>query len=228
MYTRRSPLPDQGESSSGSSTSAASSSSSDPRSPSKPSKNRQPRPELSTPLPMETIQSFNAAYNAGPVYISEGLGSPVHGRGSPNSSSSGKSNSPTHSRSSSLGSTHGMSNNSPQAQAAMQAAVMAGQHHEDIRHGHGGGNRDIVHMDIHTQIREYQRDNDSLRQELDNRDTKLNSSMNSIKTFWSPELKKERALRKEEAAKIQSLKEQCRVAVEENQVSFKAERLKRR
>eukprot|EP00057_Strongylocentrotus_purpuratus_P006995 XP_011661469.1 PREDICTED: ELKS/Rab6-interacting/CAST family member 1 isoform X2 [Strongylocentrotus purpuratus] len=217
MYTRRSPLPDQGESSSGSSTSAASSSSSDPRSPSKPSKNRQPRPELSTPLPMETIQSFNAAYNAGPVYISEGLGSPVHGRGSPNSSSSGKSNSPTHSRSSSLGSTHGMSNNSPQAQAAMQAAVMAGQHHEDIRHGHGGGNRDIVHMDIHTQIREYQRDNDSLRQELDNRDTKLNSSMNSIKTFWSPELKKERALRKEEAAKIQSLKEQCRVAVEENQ-----------
>lgn len=101
----------------------------------------------------------------------------------------------------------------------MQAAVMAGQHHEDIRHGHGGGNRDIVHMDIHTQIREYQRDNDSLRQELDNRDTKLNSSMNSIKTFWSPELKKERALRKEEAAKIQSLKEQCRVAVEENQVS---------
>ena len=108
---------------------------------------------------------------------------------------------PPHSRSSSLGSTHGMSNNSPQAQAAMQAAVMAGQHHEDIRHGHGGGNRDIVHMDIHTQIREYQRDNDSLRQELDNRDTKLNSSMNSIKTFWSPELKKERALRKEEAAK---------------------------
>ncbi|XP_041460662.1 ELKS/Rab6-interacting/CAST family member 1-like isoform X3 [Lytechinus variegatus] len=215
MYTRRSPLPDQGESSSGSSTSAASSSSSDPRSPSKPSKNRPQRPELSTPLPMETIQSFNAAYNAGPVYISEGLGSPVHGRGSPNSSSSGKSNSPTHSRSSSLGSTHGMSNSSPQAQAAMQAAVMAGQHHDDIRHG--GGNRDMVHMDIHSQIREYQRENESLRQELDNRETKLNSSMNSIKTFWSPELKKERALRKEEAAKIQSLKEQCRVAVEENQ-----------
>ncbi|XP_071501947.1 ELKS/Rab6-interacting/CAST family member 1-like [Diadema antillarum] len=218
MYTtRRSPLTDQGDSSSGgSSTSAASSSSSDPRSPSKSSKIRPQRPELSGHLPMETIQSFNAAYNAGPVYISEGLGSPIHGRGSPNSSSSGKSNSPTHSRSSSLGSSHGMTNSSPQAQAAMQAAVMAGQqaHPDDMRHALS--NRDL-HMDIHTQLREYQRENEGLRQELEGREAKLNSSMNSIKTFWSPELKKERALRKEEASKIQSLKEQCRVAVEENQ-----------
>lgn len=42
--------------------------------------------------------------------------------------------------------------------------------------------------------------------------------MNSIKTFWSPELKKERALRKDEATKIGVWKEQYRVVQEETQV----------
>lgn len=42
--------------------------------------------------------------------------------------------------------------------------------------------------------------------------------MNSIKTFWSPELKKERALRKDEASKISVWKEQYRVVQEETQV----------
>ena len=42
--------------------------------------------------------------------------------------------------------------------------------------------------------------------------------MNSIKTFWSPELKKERALRKDEATKMSVWKEQYRVVQEETQV----------
>lgn len=42
--------------------------------------------------------------------------------------------------------------------------------------------------------------------------------MNSIKTFWSPELKKERALRKDEATKMTVWKEQYRVVQEETQV----------
>lgn len=42
--------------------------------------------------------------------------------------------------------------------------------------------------------------------------------MNSIKTFWSPELKKERALRKDEATKMTLWKEQYRVVQEETQV----------
>ena len=44
--------------------------------------------------------------------------------------------------------------------------------------------------------------------------------MNSIKTFWSPELKKERALRKEDSIRISTLQEQLKVAQEENQASF--------
>lgn len=42
--------------------------------------------------------------------------------------------------------------------------------------------------------------------------------MNSIKTFWSPELKKERALRKDEATKMAVWKEQYKVVQEETQV----------
>ncbi|XP_077371781.1 ELKS/Rab6-interacting/CAST family member 1-like isoform X2 [Festucalex cinctus] len=41
--------------------------------------------------------------------------------------------------------------------------------------------------------------------------------MNSIKTFWSPELKKERALRKDEVSKISVWKEQYRVIQDEAQ-----------
>ena len=42
--------------------------------------------------------------------------------------------------------------------------------------------------------------------------------MNSIKTFWSPELKKERLLRKEESAKYNNLIEQYRMARTEKEV----------
>lgn len=44
--------------------------------------------------------------------------------------------------------------------------------------------------------------------------------MNSIKTFWSPELKKERALRKDEATKVAVWTEQYRAVQEETQVRF--------
>lgn len=40
---------------------------------------------------------------------------------------------------------------------------------------------------------------------------KLNSTMNSIKTFWSPELKRERQLRKEETAKLAALQRQVNI-----------------
>lgn len=57
-----------------------------------------------------------------------------------------------------------------------------------------------------------------LRREVEVKESKLSSSMNSIKTFWSPELKKERALRKDEVSKITVWKEQYRVIQDEAQV----------
>jgi len=42
--------------------------------------------------------------------------------------------------------------------------------------------------------------------------------MNSIKTFWSPELKKERAFRKDESAKLTMIREKMKFASIESQV----------
>lgn len=65
---------------------------------------------------------------------------------------------------------------------------------------------------------ELQQENARLRKEIDAKETKLNSSMRSIKMFWSPELKKERAARKSEEEKYVRLREQYSVVSEESQV----------
>ncbi|XP_035529866.1 ELKS/Rab6-interacting/CAST family member 1-like [Morone saxatilis] len=77
--------------------------------------------------------------------------------------------------------------------------------------------RDGAMSDLQTQLREVLRENELLRRELEAKESKLSSSMNSIKTFWSPELKKERALRKDEVTKMAVWKEQYRVVQEETQ-----------
>ncbi|XP_056280969.1 ELKS/Rab6-interacting/CAST family member 1-like isoform X1 [Pseudoliparis swirei] len=77
--------------------------------------------------------------------------------------------------------------------------------------------REGAMSDMQTQLREVLRENELLRRELEAKESKLSSSMNSIKTFWSPELKKERALRKDEATKMSVWKEQYRMVQEETQ-----------
>ena len=72
-------------------------------------------------------------------------------------------------------------------------------------------NSDTLILDLQTHIADLNKECAIYQQELDLTKEKLASSMNSIKTFWSPELKKERALRKEESAKIGALSEQLRI-----------------
>lgn len=78
-------------------------------------------------------------------------------------------------------------------------------------------------MDLHSQLMELQTENEHLKKELESKEAKLGSSMRSIKMFWSPELKKERAARKSEAEKYALLKEQFNVVSKESEVrrSFK-------
>lgn len=78
--------------------------------------------------------------------------------------------------------------------------------------------RDTMVFELQTQLVELQRENGRLKKEVEAKDTKLNSSMRSIKTFWSPELKKERAARKAESEKCAQLKEQFGVVSAESQV----------
>jgi hypothetical protein len=62
-----------------------------------------------------------------------------------------------------------------------------------------------------------QRELGNLKKELELTNQKLSSSMHSIKTFWSPELKKERAMRKEESAKYSLINDQLKLLNNENQ-----------
>uniref|UniRef100_A0A8C4Q4G9 Uncharacterized protein n=1 Tax=Eptatretus burgeri TaxID=7764 RepID=A0A8C4Q4G9_EPTBU len=71
--------------------------------------------------------------------------------------------------------------------------------------------------DVQNQLRDLQRQNENVQRELEVKEAKLVTCMGSIKTFWSPELKKERALRKEESSKHSTVVEQMRVIQEDNQ-----------
>lgn len=73
--------------------------------------------------------------------------------------------------------------------------------------------------DLQHQHTDLQRELGNLKRELELTNQKLGSSMHSIKTFWSPELKKERALRKEESAKYSLINDQLKLLNSENQVS---------
>lgn len=78
--------------------------------------------------------------------------------------------------------------------------------------------RDSLILELQAQIAELNKECAKIQQEFDTCRDKLSSSMNSIKTFWSPELKKERALRKEETAKCNLLTEQLKVCQADTKV----------
>ncbi|XP_059151047.1 ELKS/Rab6-interacting/CAST family member 1-like [Physella acuta] len=71
--------------------------------------------------------------------------------------------------------------------------------------------RNSLVFEMQVQISDLHKEVGRLQKDLDQTREKLSSSMNSIKTFWSPELKKERAVRKEEAARCNLLNEQLKV-----------------
>ncbi|XP_076877730.1 ELKS/Rab6-interacting/CAST family member 1a isoform X2 [Brachyhypopomus gauderio] len=77
--------------------------------------------------------------------------------------------------------------------------------------------RDNTIMELQAQLKEVLRENELLQKEVEVKESKLSSSMSSIRTFWSPELKKERALRKDEASKTSVWKEQYRAIQDETQ-----------
>jgi ELKS/RAB6-interacting/CAST family protein 1 len=80
--------------------------------------------------------------------------------------------------------------------------------------------RDSLILDLQAQMAELNKECIGLQRELDSNKDKLSSSMNSIKTFWSPELKKERALRKEESSKLSQLQENYKIIQAQNTVRF--------
>ncbi|KAI1890313.1 hypothetical protein AGOR_G00152450 [Albula goreensis] len=182
-------------------------------------------------LSMENIQSLNAAYaTSGPMYLSdhEGVASTTYPKGT---MTLGRATS----RAMYGGRVTAMGSSPNIASVGLQHADLLSYgdhgsfsmlHHHGLHHQAPPSGlqrqqqqaaRDGALLDMQSQMRELQRENELLRRELDLKDSKLGSSTNSIKTFWSPELKKERVMRREEAARMSVLKEQMRVTHEENQ-----------
>nr|XP_046167542.1 ERC protein 2-like isoform X2 [Oncorhynchus gorbuscha] len=184
-------------------------------------------------LSMENIQSLNAAYaTSGPMYLSdhEGVGSTATypkgtmtlGRASNRAMYGG--------RVTAMGSSPniasvGLGHHADLLSYSDLGSLSMLQHHHHhpqgvpsalLRQAVRGSGGELLEMQA--TLRDMQRENDLLRRELDLKDSKLGSSTNSIKSFWSPELKKERMIRKEEAARTSVLKEQMRVTHEENQL----------
>ena len=75
-------------------------------------------------------------------------------------------------------------------------------------------------IELQSQVNELNRECAMLQRDLDTARDKLSSSMNSVRTFWSPELKRERCQRKDDLGRLALLVEQLRLAEVENRVSF--------
>uniref|UniRef100_A0A8C1GTF9 ELKS/RAB6-interacting/CAST family member 1a n=1 Tax=Cyprinus carpio TaxID=7962 RepID=A0A8C1GTF9_CYPCA len=170
-------------------------------------------------LSMENIQSLNAAYaTSGPMYMSDnevaiGTSSDLPKSGVATGRFGGSI--PYGVRATVTGSTPDM---------AMVPAVstdsmcFGGEIHAASTVPHSLRQaRDNTIMELQAQLKEVLRENELLRKEIEVKESKLSSSMSSIKSFWSPELKKERALRKDEASKITVWKEQYRAVQDETQ-----------
>ncbi|XP_018585571.1 ELKS/Rab6-interacting/CAST family member 1 isoform X5 [Scleropages formosus] len=174
-------------------------------------------------LSMENIQSLNAAYAAsGPMYLSDNevVAAPDLPKSTMTLGRSGG-RLPYGVRGAVMGSSPNIATATPPG-AGPSDAIAFGDHHmpsslaSTVPHSLRQA-RDNTIMDLQAQLKEVLRENELLRKEVDVKESKLSSSMNSIKTFWSPELKKERALRKDEVSKIAVWKEQYRVMQDENQ-----------
>ncbi|XP_043964070.1 ELKS/Rab6-interacting/CAST family member 1-like isoform X2 [Gambusia affinis] len=186
-------------------------------------------------LSMENIQSLNAAYaTGGPMYFTDTVEDPVGSMGSGLNPSAPKSTMTLGRagarvsygvRATVMGSSPNINTGGGGSSAALLPAdaisfggELQNQPPQAATVPHSMRQvREGAMSDLQTQLREVLRENELLRRELEGKESKLSSSMNSIKTFWSPELKKERALRKDEATKMAVWKEQYRVVQEETQ-----------
>ncbi|KAM6937672.1 ELKS/Rab6-interacting/CAST family member 1-like isoform 1-T1 [Xenentodon cancila] len=182
-------------------------------------------------LSMENIQSLSAAYaTSGPMYLSDNevaMAADHVPKSGGTVTTMSRQRVAYGSRGSSGGvvaaSTPNISTSVP-TNAVLPAGLIAGDalafgdHHMASTVPHSLRQaRDNTILDLQAQLKEVLRENEMLRREVEVKESKLSSSMNSIKTFWSPELKKERALRKDEASKIAVWKEQYRVIQDEAQ-----------
>ncbi|XP_056240617.1 ERC protein 2-like isoform X12 [Seriola aureovittata] len=180
-------------------------------------------------MSMENIQSLSAAYaTSGTMYPSERdslepsggypKGTMTLGRSTSRSSYTGRTTAMGSSPNITSSGLHHPSD--PYGDQTLLSARTSSLRHQSGRHpqtldsaGRGEGST----FDLQSQLRELQRENDNLRRELDGgRDGRTGPSLNSV-NFWSPDVKRDKGVRREEGVRTSVLKDQYRMNQEDLQ-----------
>jgi len=105
-------------------------------------------------------------------------------------------------------------------QEFMSRAAAAGAPHPSPPRSAGGGVRSSRHdsliVDLQSRVAGLSRECCALRVELERTRDQLHASTHSVRVFWSPELKRERALRKDESARLAIVSERLRILLRAN------------
>jgi len=105
-------------------------------------------------------------------------------------------------------------------QEFMSRAAAAGGPNPSPPRSAGGGVRSSRHdsllVDLQTRVGALSRECCALRVELERTRDQLHASTHSVRVFWSPELKRERALRKDESARLAIVSERLRILLRTN------------
>lgn len=181
-------------------------------------------------LSMENIQSLSAAYaTSSTMYPSEReslepsggypKGTMTLGRSTSRSSYTGRTTAVGSSPNITSSGMHHLSD--PCEDQTMLSAGTSSLRRQSGRHAHtldAAGRGEASTFDLQTQLRELQRENDSLRRELDGgREGRTGPITNNV-NFWSPDVKRDKGVRREEGVRSSIMKDQYRMNPEEVQV----------
>uniref|UniRef100_A0A8C9ZBI5 ELKS/RAB6-interacting/CAST family member 2 n=1 Tax=Sander lucioperca TaxID=283035 RepID=A0A8C9ZBI5_SANLU len=180
-------------------------------------------------LSMENIQSLSAAYaTSGTMYPCErdslepsgGYPKGTMTLGRSTSRSSYTNRTPAMGSSPNITSSGLHQQSDPYGDQTLHPARTSSLRHQSGRHPQAldsAGRGEVSSFDLQSQLRELQRENDNLRRELDvGRDGRTGPSMNNV-NFWTPDVKRDKGVRREEGVRTSVLKDQYRTNQEDLQ-----------
>lgn len=181
-------------------------------------------------LSMENIQSLSAAYaTSGTMYPRERDSLEPSGGYPKGTMTLGRSTSRSSytSRTTAMGSSPNITSyelhhsSDPYEEKCLHPTGVSSLRRQSGRHlqaSDSAGQGDVSTVDLQAQLRDLQRENDNLRREIDRgRDGRPGPSMNNV-NFWSPDMKRDKGVRREDGVRTSALKDQYRTNHEELQV----------